>query len=99
MASIYRIWITDFGTLQHQVRKKQDGILLPVFPRVGDIILYFYQTHPEVDETKDIDLKVTSVKILCQPGLDSFDLQPGQESEFWDESFTYHAEITVDKVD
>ncbi|BDM83842.1 hypothetical protein [Acaryochloris marina] len=98
MSSIYRILITDFGALKKQIRKKEDGVLLPVIPRVGDIIVYFYQVHPEVDDTKEIDLKVTSVKILCQPGLDNFNIEPGQESKFWDEAFTFHAEIKVDEA-
>lgn len=99
MSSIYRIWITDFGSLQQQVRNKQDSILLPVIPRVGDIILYFCSVLPGGDETKDIDLKVTSVKILCQSGLDNFNIKLGEESKFWDKYFTYHAKIEVDKVD
>lgn len=99
MSSIYRIWITDFGSLQKQVEKKDDSILLPVMPRIGDIIAYFYSVNPEANGTEDIDLKVTSVKILCQPHFDGLNIEPGEESEFWDRAFSYHAETTVDKVD
>jgi hypothetical protein len=99
MSSIYRIWINDFGSLQQQIKKKEDSILLPVIPRVGDIILYFYELHPEADDTEDIYLKVTSVTIFCQPSFDKLNIKLGQESTFWDEAFDYHAEITVDKSD
>ena len=68
-------------------------------PRVGDIIAYFYSVDPEANDTEDIDLKVTSVKILCQPYFGSLNIEPGQESKFWDEAFSYHAEITLDKAD
>ena len=98
MASIYRIWIQDFGSLQKQVKKKRDNVLLPVIPRVGEIIEYFYAEHPEAEETKTVDLQVTSVKILCQPEADFLDIKPGQESKFWDDAFTYHAVIKVDAV-
>ena len=98
MASIYRIWIRDFGTLKQQIGKDEDSILLPVIPRVGDILLYFYLPHPDADETEDIDLKVTSVKLLCQPGSDKFNIPLGQESKFWDNGFSYHAEIEVDRT-
>lgn len=98
MATIYRILIQDFGSLKQQIRKEYDSILLPTIPSVGDIIDYFYAPHPEADETEDIDLKVTSVKLLCQPGADKFDIPLGQESKFWDSGFDYHAEIKVDRV-
>lgn len=99
MASIYRIWIQDFGSLQQQIRKKNDLILLPVIPRIGDIIEYFYMSHPEADDTENVTLKVTSVKLLCQPGVDNLNISMGKETQFWDDSFSYHAEITVDRTD
>ena len=98
MPSIYRIWIRDFGALKQQVGKQYDSILLPVIPRVGDTILYFYLPHPEADETEDIDLKVTSVKLLCQPDSDKFNIPLGQESKFCDDEVSYHAEIAVDRA-
>ena len=98
MASIYRVWITDFGSLKQEINRKDDSVLLPVFPRIGDIILYFYPLDPKEDETEEIELEVTSVNIYCQPDLDNHNIKPGQESKFWDDAFTYHAKITVDKV-
>ncbi len=99
MSSIYRIFITDFGSLQPQIRKKYDSILVPVIPRVGDIIAYFYSPRPDDDDIDDVDLKVTSVRLFCQPEYESFKIKQGQESHFWDQSFDHHAEITVDKAD
>lgn len=99
MSSIYRIWIKDFGSLKQLIKKEKDSILLPVIPRVGDIIIYFYSLHPETDETEDVDLKVTAVKLLCQPHSDIFNIPTGQESKFWDKGFDYHAEIAVDRAD
>ena len=100
MASIYRILISDFGVLKQQIKKGHDSILLPVIPRVGDFIRYFYTPDSNGDESEEIiDIKVTSVKLYCQEDSDNFDIPLGQESQFWDNGFSHHAEIEVDRAD
>ena len=76
MASIYRILIYDFGSLQKQIKKKQDSILLPVMPRVGDVINYFYTEDTETEEIKSVDLSLfyhsrqrkRKTDLCCQKG-------------------------------